>query len=86
MPTILYLLILGKLVYVLCSKCLKEKRQGLCDHDDEERALESEWTTAEIFKAVKVGYRLDTLFEAFLYPESDYLFRDYYLHLAKIKV
>ncbi len=45
----------GKLMFPLCFKCASESNTN-CTHSENERALEGEWCTLEIYEAIKYGY------------------------------
>ena len=61
-------------------------KADLCEHGDDERAFTDVWTTAEIAFAISCGYRLLHLWELFVYRRCDYIFRDFYTRLARIKI
>ncbi len=73
----------GRMVFGLCSVCIEEERQDLCNHTDEERDLTSTWTSIELENACQVcNYQIVQIYEAFLYDEKEALFKDYYTSLA----
>ena len=76
----------GKLMYGLCRLCLEQANPEFCNHSDAERALLSTWTTLEVQFAISCGYRVLKLHEALLYERSEPLFRDFYSHLAQMKL
>ena len=77
----------GKFKFPLCQKCAKEERAGLCEHEEEERALTGTWTTEEIVYAVfECNYTLKHTYEAFLYSEEKKLFHSFYSKLATMKL
>lgn len=47
-----------KLVFTLCSTCAAQSNRAQCTHTDEERALKGTWVTLEVYKAMKMGYKL----------------------------
>ena len=71
----LYILVLpyrsrsGKLTFPLCRSCVEEGVNCVpCEHKDEsERALLGTWVTAELDKAVMLGYRILDKYEAWHY-------------------
>ena len=58
----------GKLTFPLCRSCVEDGLTPPCLHEDEaERALMGTWTTAELDKAVELGYRILDKYEAWHY-------------------
>ena len=53
----------GVLMFPLCSKCCVERNEDFCQHREKERALTGVWTTIEIDRAIKLGYRLTIVTE-----------------------
>lgn len=95
-PTQLYLPVLPsrydeKLMFVLCNTCAQSSNDfsshlTSCSHSDEERCLEGTWTTAEINKAVDLGYRIQDVYEVLHYnTSSSDLFTGYIDMWLKIK-
>ena len=61
----------GKLTFPLCRSCVEEGVDTIpCPHKNEsERALLGTWVTAELDKAVQLGYRILDKYEAWHYTE-----------------
>ena len=76
----------SKLIFGLCSKCIAHEKQELCPHSDEERALTSTYTTAEIITAVKYGYTVKKIHEMIVYEKYFPVLAPYYISLAKTKI
>ncbi len=75
-----------KLMFVLCTRCMKEGANKLCTHNDEDRCLRATWTTPEVEYAVQCGYKVVEIYELVLYSQTSYLFRDFYTKVARIKI
>jgi len=55
----------NKLLFPLCKTCALENSNGICLHDDpNERAFIGTWVTAEIDKAISLGYIILEKYEA----------------------
>lgn len=76
----------GKMKFGLCRICIEEMVQNFCTHTDKERALVGVWTTSEISFAISCGYKVENIWEAFVYKEQIFLFRSFYTRLAEIKL
>ncbi len=77
----------GKMKFGLCATCMEKERQDWCPHSDSQRALTDTWTTAEVeFAVVECGYKVVKYHEFVLYRNTQPVFRDFYLHLARIKL
>ena len=82
-PRNLYLPILplrlnGKLEFVLCYQCAKEKNQGNCEHPEEGRCLINTWTSVELIKAIEKGYVIKYIYQVLNYSDhSNEMFKDY---------
>lgn len=61
----------GKLMFPLCQTCAEEKRQGFCDHSDEERTLTGEWISLELDKALEMGYEVGTVYEVWHWEKTE---------------
>ena len=61
----------GKLTFPLCRSCVEEGVDSVpCQHaDPTQRALLGTWVTAELDKAVELGYRILDKYEAWHYDE-----------------
>lgn len=74
----------AKLVFTLCRKC-SEEHQAIasgqykkCQHSDEERSLLGTYNLREIRHALRYGYKIQKIYQAFLFDESSTsLFREY---------
>ena len=60
----------GKLLFTLCRTCAELQRQGKCNHGEEARALTGTWVSLELRKAVKIGYTVLQLHEAWHYDHT----------------
>ena len=70
-----------------CSTCLKNHNlHSLCEHDDEERAFIGTWTIFEICYALNLGYEILQVYEAFIYFEQAFKFKEYMSFLARSKI
>ena len=58
-----------RLKFGLCRKCMEEESQELCQCSYEERCLTGTWTTAELRKALELGYTLEKIHEVYNYPD-----------------
>lgn len=75
-----------KLMFVLCYKCAERgDHDKECDHNDDDRALTSCWTSVELNDALKVGYVLERIYECVLYETSTDLFKKYVDTFLKVK-
>jgi len=78
-----------KLIFSLCFKCAKIKSSKLCECCDEDRALEGEYTSVELHKAIEKGYLILEVYEAHHFEnktndENNY-FKSYINRFLKIK-
>lgn len=79
----------GKMFFGLCRRCMLENvatELVFCTHSDSERAITGVWTTFELSFALECGYRILECYEFYSYPQQAYLFRPFYLRLAKMKL
>jgi G:T-mismatch repair DNA endonuclease (very short patch repair protein) len=60
----------GKLLFHLCSKCGREKKDDYCTHTDDERAILGTWVSYELHLALKMGYTVQEVYEVWDYPET----------------
>ncbi|XP_055356751.1 uncharacterized protein LOC129601866 isoform X2 [Paramacrobiotus metropolitanus] len=75
-----------KLTFPLCAKCVQERVNTPCCHEDDDRALEGTWCTPEIHRAIEAGYRIEKIYSVWHYPEQmQYLFREYIDLFLKLK-
>ena len=61
----------GKLIFPLCRKCVEDKVQEDCMHENEEDRVGT-WVSEEVKKAVEVGYRIRKIFEIWQYKIIKY--------------
>lgn len=57
-----------KLLFPLCRTCAVQQNQEECDHSDEQRKLTAHIPTPEFKAALKAGYQLLRIFEAWHFP------------------
>lgn len=75
-----------KLIFGLCNACIVTKNDAVCDHNEEQRALDFVWTSVEIDAALAAGYKLLKLYCIYHYREtSTELFKPYINLFLKIK-
>ena len=69
----------GRLVFPLCGKCsLVANNSDKCKHRGEERAFHGCWTTAELLRAVQIGYTVVKIKQIWHFDsKSNTIFRDY---------
>lgn len=60
----------GKLTFPLCRTCAASENQADCTHSDNERAITGCWCSPEVMAALDQGYKIDTIYEVYHYPES----------------
>ena len=60
----------GRLLFSLCSKCSADEEVGECKCTYDERCMQGCWTTAELRKALELGYTMDTIHEVYAYDET----------------
>ena len=64
----------GKLTFPLCRSCVEQSATLPCEHEDaSQRALLGTWVTAELDKAVELGYRILDKYEAWHYDKVQQL-------------
>ena len=74
-----------KLLFPLCGQCAVT-RHNYCDHKDDERKIVGTWTSMEVQKAVKKGYKIKKIIEVLHYPiKSTDIFKKYIQTFLKIK-
>ena len=56
----------GKLLIPLCRTCAEQMHVNGCHHSDDERALDGAWVSLELYKAIKLGYKVLCYFFMFL--------------------
>ena len=56
-----------KLIFVLCRKCAETENQSICNHSIGDRSLSGTWVSAELQKAVQIGYTLLKVYEVWQY-------------------
>ncbi|KAF1745905.1 hypothetical protein GCK72_022352 [Caenorhabditis remanei] len=57
----------GKLFFALCLECVKTNNQLRCTHSDKERSFNGVFTTAELKKALELGYVIIEIHHAIKY-------------------
>ena len=63
----------GKLIFPLCRKCIEDKGQEDCMHENEkDRVFSGTWVSEEVKKAVEVGYKIKNIFEIWQYKITQY--------------
>ena len=76
-----------KLAFTLCKACAETRNQNKCEHTDNERSFIGTWTTDEINKALKKGYKVIRTYEVWHVDKStDDLFKGYIRRFMKIKL
>jgi hypothetical protein len=76
----------GKLTFSLCYSCAATCNQGECNHTHEQRSMIGTWTTAEIYKAMDLGYQIEGLYEVWHWEKtSTELFKSYVSRFLKLK-
>ena len=68
-----------KLIFTLCKACAEKTHQNECEHTDDERSFIGTWTTDEVNKAIKKGYKVLRTYEVWHFDKStdDDLFKSY---------
>ena len=61
----------GKLMFPLCRSCADGCLSPPCTHSESERALTGTWISAEVEKALTLGYRMVKKIEAWHFPLTD---------------
>jgi hypothetical protein len=64
-----------KLTFPLCHTCAMNRTKD-CEHSDEERAIKGTWVTAELYKAVQMGYKVQKIYEVWHYKETRQFSKD----------
>ena len=61
----------NKLLFPLCRTCAENNIQDFCSHgSDEDRALTGTWVTAELDKAISLGYKILDKYEAWHFAST----------------
>jgi len=60
----------GKLLFPLCKTCAATRSAARCMHTDEERSISSTGVSYECRAAIKFGYRVLEVYEAWCYTET----------------
>ena len=69
-----------------CKDCYNYRNED-CNHTDRDRAFTGFWTTVELEEAIKVGYKIEEIYEVHQFKEtSSELFKDYIKSFLKIKL
>ena len=67
--------------------CAVTQQQEKCEHSSDERAFTGTWCSNEITLAIKKGYRILEIYEAWHFDKTtDTLFRDYVRDFMKLKM
>ena len=75
----------SKLLFPLCKACA-DSLQIRCNHTDEQRTLIGTWVILEVLEAIKLGYKMITIYEIHHYKENTKeIFKDYIDAFLKIK-
>jgi hypothetical protein len=95
---VLSLRVNDKLMNVLCNACAHEQNTETCRHKGEVRALTSVWTTLELKLAVRCGYKIMRMTEAWHFkkrsaykpaangkPEVPNLFTNFIRNMYRLK-
>jgi hypothetical protein len=64
-----------KLTFPLCHTCALNRTKD-CEHTDEERAIIGTWVSAELYKAVEMGYKVQKIYEVWHYKETRQFSKD----------
>jgi DNA polymerase elongation subunit (family B) len=75
-----------KLMFGLCSTCVKTRKPKLCTHRGRQRYLTDVWTIPEVVFALQNGYKLIRAHEALIYKEKAPIFKAFYAGLARMKL
>ncbi|CAO4385894.1 unnamed protein product [Caenorhabditis nigoni] len=57
----------GRLLFALCKKCSQKLNHNACHHTDEERSFNGTFTTAELEKALSLGYVITEVYHGVKY-------------------
>jgi len=76
----------NKLKFGLCRTCIRHMVRERCQHGKKDREITDTWTTPEVLFAMHCGYQLITIWEMYVYEQSDFIFKDFYTRLARIKL
>ncbi|CAO4361640.1 unnamed protein product [Caenorhabditis nigoni] len=84
----------NRLMFFLCRKCAKSKNQHSCRHTDEERSFNGTYTTAELEKALDLGYVITEAYHGVEYSHwlcnddncQGGLFTSYINHMMEEKI
>ena len=71
-----------KLIFTFCKLCAETRNQNKCKHTDNERSFIGTWTTDEVNKAIKKGYKVLRIYD----KSTDDLFKGYVRRFMKIKL
>jgi hypothetical protein len=76
----------GKLMFPLCHTCAKNEQQTKCICSNDERSIIGTWHTAELYKAIQMGYIVTKVYEVWHWKETTTdLFKEYVAHFLKLK-
>ena len=75
------------LIFTFCKACAEKTNQNEREHTDDERSFIGTWTTDEVNKAIKKGYKVLRTYEVWHFDKStDDLFKGYVRRFMKIKL
>lgn len=60
----------GRLMFPLCGTCAVKLNQGPCQCSEDDRSMLSSWTTFELRRAIKTGYKVLKIYEVLHFPET----------------
>ena len=75
-----------KSLSALCRTCCEQKNKHCCNHTPRERSFTSVWTLDEIAYALRLGYKIIELHEAYIYHSAKNIFKHFLEALARYKV
>jgi len=76
----------GKMHFFLCRTCAEEGKRDYCRHEESERIFYSCYTFNEIAFAIQQSYTIVNVFEILIFDKSEYIFKQYYEKLNKMKI
>jgi hypothetical protein len=60
----------NRLLFGLCSRCMKSGFQKKCRCSPDQRMMKGVWTTVELLKAEEKGYKIKRIIELYHWPET----------------
>jgi len=78
----------SKIILSNCYKCGQNEspRQNRCSHSPEKRSFVQTLTLADVSYMMELGYTIHCCYEALLYFECDYIFREYLKFTSRQKI